>query len=108
MRQTLAVLGVLLVLLPSCNKLFPVDVGQSGGRGIVRRIDTVNHQVTLSHGTIQNLLHPMTYAYPVSDDNVMRGVKEGDTVSFTIEETKPGSFRVLSLKQIHTKDVDLR
>jgi len=102
----MAILMALLIM--SCNKLFPVDVGQSGGRGIVRRIDTVNHQVTLSHGTVPNLLHPMTYAYPVSDDDVMRGVNEGDTVSFTIEEIKPGAFRILSLKRIHTKDVDFR
>ncbi|GEM_PF-2143683 len=89
------------LLFAGCNKIFPVDVGVSSGRGIVRRIDFEHHQVTLAHGTIPNLLHPMTYAYPVKSDAVMKSVKEGDTVSFTIEEQKPGEFQILSMKKIH-------
>jgi Cu/Ag efflux protein CusF len=100
----MTLIGILLLLV-SCDKLFPVDVGQSSGRGVVRRVDSVNHQVTLAHGTIPNLLHPMTYAYPVKNDAVMNGIHEGDTVSFTIEETQPGAFRVLSMKRIHAKGI---
>ena len=91
----------MLLLFESCSKLMPVDVGTGEGRGIVRRIDFEHHEVTLSHGTVPNLLHQMTYAYAVKSDSIMRSVKEGDTVSFTIEESQPGTFRVLSMKQIH-------
>ena len=89
------------LLLVGCNKLYPVDVGVSTGRGIVRRVDFEHHMITLSHGTIPNLLHPMTYAYPVKSDSIMKGLKLEDTVSFTIQETKPGSFLVLSMKKVH-------
>src|SRR5437773_9578907 len=104
MSRIISVLSVVLVLsLISCDKIFPVDVGQSTGRGIVRRIDTVHHQVTLSHGSVPNLLYPMTYAYPVKSDAVFHGIHEGDTVSFAIEESQPGSFRVLSMQRIHIR-----
>src|SRR5438128_1993953 len=80
-----------------CSKLFSVDTGVSTGRGIVRRIDLEHHQVTLAHGRIPNLLNPMTYAYPVKSDAILKGVNEGDTVRFTIQEQPPGTFRVLSM-----------
>ncbi|HEX5315674.1 MAG TPA: copper-binding protein [Candidatus Kapabacteria bacterium] len=89
-----------ILLLAGCSKLVP-DVGTGTGRGIVRRLDFEHHEVTLSHGTVPHLLHPMTYAYVVSNDSIMRTVREGDTVSFTIEESHPGTFRVLSMKPIH-------
>src|SRR5438045_2229588 len=84
------------ILFSGCSKLFPVDTGISSGRGIVRRIDFEHHQVTLAHGTVPNLLHPMTYAYQVKNDSIMKPLSEGDTVSFTIEESEPGTFRILS------------
>jgi len=93
--------STLILLFAGCNKLVPVDVGIGTGRGIVRQLDFEHHEVTLSHGTVPNLLHPMTYAYAVSNDSIMRTVSEGDTVSFTVEESQPGTFRVLSMKQIH-------
>lgn len=99
----LSILLLTAIAIAGCDKIFPVDVGVSSGRGIVRRIDLEHHQVTLSHGTVANLLHPMTYAYPVKNDSVLRSAKEGDTVSFTIQEQKPGEFQVLSMKQIHPK-----
>src|SRR5579871_4021879 len=83
-----------LLLGAGCSKLFPVDTGTGTGRGIVRRIDFDHHLITLEHGRVTNLLNPMTYSYAVKSDNIMRPIKEGDTVSFTIEENPPGTFRV--------------
>lgn len=91
----------LILVFAGCGKLVPADAGIGTGRGIVRRLDFEHHEVTLSHGTVPHLLHSMTFAYPVSNDSILRMVKEGDTVSFTIEESQPGAFRVLSMKQIH-------
>ncbi len=99
MRKSFLLL--LAASLMSCSKLFPVDVGTGEGRGIVRRIDFEHHMITLSHGRIPNLLNPMTYAYALKNDSIMRGLSDGDTVSFTIEESQPGTFRILSLKKIH-------
>lgn len=92
----------LLVLL-GCSKLFPVDTGTGTGRAIVRRIDYDHHLITLEHGRVANLLNPMTYSYVVRSDSIMRPINEGDTVSFTIQEQPPGTFRVLSLTKIHPK-----
>jgi Cu/Ag efflux protein CusF len=64
-------------------------------------VDFEHHMVTLAHGTVPNLLHPMTYAYPVKTDSLMRGLEPNDTISFTIQELKPGSFLILSMKKIH-------
>jgi len=94
-------LFVTFIIIAGCNKLYPVDVGVDSGRGIVRRVDFEHHMVTLSHGTVPNLLHPMTYAYPVKTDSLMRGLQPNDTISFTIQEIKPGSFLILSMKKIH-------
>jgi Cu/Ag efflux protein CusF len=79
----------------------PPDIGTGSGRGIVRRVDYDHHMITLEHGTIKNLLNPMTYSYPVKSDTIMRPIHEGDTVTVTIEENPPGEFRVLALKQVH-------
>ena len=92
---------LIFLILTGCDKFYPVDVGVSTGKGIVRRADFEHHMITLSYGTIPNLLHPMTYAYPVKNDSIMKGLKPEDTVSFTIQEMKPGSFVVLSMKKIH-------
>ena len=97
MRKSL----LLFLVLAGCNRLYPVDVGVGTGRGVVRRVDFEHHMITLSHGTIPNLLNAMTYAYPVKSDSIMKGLKALDTVSFTIQEIKPGSFVVLSTKKIH-------
>src|SRR2546423_563215 len=99
MVRQFALLLFIIVLL-GCNKLYPVDTGISTGRGVVRRVDLEHHQITLAHGTIPRLMHPMTYAYPVKNDAMLNGLMPGDSVSFTIEETKPGSFLVESVKKL--------
>ncbi|MDP4198364.1 MAG: copper-binding protein [Bacteroidota bacterium] len=94
---------LLLFAMLGCNKLFPVDTGTGSGRGIVRRIDYEHHLITLEHGTVPKLLSPMMYSYPLISDSIMKPIKEGDTVHFTIEELKLGEFRVLTLQKIHPK-----
>ena len=97
----LIAIGFMLISIVSgCQKLFPVDSGVGTGRGIVRRIDFDHHQITLSHGTVGMILHPMTYAYEVKSDSMMKNLNVGDSVNFSIEEPSPGAFVVQSLKKI--------
>jgi Cu/Ag efflux protein CusF len=101
MSRTLWVLAV--VSLFGCKKYTSVDVGVGTGRGIVRRIDTEHHLITLEHGPVTNLLNPMTYSYAVTNNSIMQPFAEGDTVAFTMKEEPPGQFIVLSLKKIHER-----
>ena|SRR5204863_3024118 len=101
LRMSRIVGACALLLVIGCKKYTSVDLGVGTGRGIVRRIDFEHHQITLEHGVISNLVHPMTYAYPVRSDSLMKPFSEGDTVSVTIKEDPPGQFVVLSLKRIH-------
>ena len=91
---------VLAVFAIGCDRLFPVDVGTSSARGVVRRIDYVNHMITLDHERIPNLLEAMTFAYPVRKDSLMNGLLPQDTVAFTLTESSPGNFVVQSLRRV--------
>ncbi len=97
LRMAFASIILMLLSVTSCQKLFPVDSGVGTGKGIVRRVDTVHHLITLSHGTVGTILHPMTYAYPVKSNAMMKNFAEGDSVNFSIHELKPGVFLVESL-----------
>lgn len=95
--EQITLLVFVISVSAGCSKLFPAESVTGTGRGVVRRIDLEHHQITLSHGTVQNLLHPMTFAYPVKSDKLMQGISVSDTVSFSIRELKPGSFLIESL-----------
>src|ERR1700733_12922988 len=88
--------------LLSCSKFYPVDTGVGTGKGIVRRVDSVHRQLTLAHGTVSKLLHPMTYAYPVKNDAMLVGLVPGDSVTFSIEERAPGDFMIQSVRKIRS------
>jgi Cu/Ag efflux protein CusF len=47
----------------------------------------------------------MTYAYSVKNDTMMNGLAPGDSVSFTIQETQPGAFRIESVRRMVTRAI---
>lgn len=90
----------MLAGIASCDKIFPVDVGEGQAKGTVLRVDTVHYQVTLDHEEVPNLIEAMTFSYPVKDRAMLRDLHPLDTVIFTLKETSPGSFEVESIRRI--------
>lgn len=54
--------------------------------GEVKNVDAKTGQVTLKHGSIENMkMPPMTMAFPVQDPSVLSSLKEGSKVKFALE-----------------------
>ncbi|MGH8784352.1 MAG: copper-binding protein [Cupriavidus necator] len=53
----------------------------------IKKIDAQAGKVTLKHGRIENLgMAAMTMAFPVKDRTILKGFKDGDTVSVTFDK----------------------
>lgn len=64
----------------------------------VRKIDLVQQKITLKHGEIKNLdMPPMTMVFKVQDPALLKPVKVGDQVLFTVDVIQ-GSYTVLTLQ----------
>ena len=67
--------------------------------GEVRKVDAKAGQVTLKHGTIENIgMPPMTMSFPVKDPAMLKGIKAGDKVEFKAEKVGE-AFTVVELKK---------
>jgi Cu/Ag efflux protein CusF len=91
---------LLTAAVASCDKIFPVDVGQGDAKGTVLRVDTVHYLVTIDHEEIPNLIQAMTFSYPVKNRAMLRDLRPLDTVMFTLKELSPGNFEVESIRKI--------
>ncbi len=81
-------LGALLALL-FCLLLVPLSLARAQtafqGEGRVVAIDQVKNTVTLDHGPIPGLMPGMRMEFPVQQVELLRGVKVGDLVRFSLE-----------------------
>ena len=69
-------------------------------QGEVRRVDKSAKKITLKHGELKNLgMPPMTMAFAVKDPALLEKVKQGDTVSFTVEKAG-SSYTVTMLEPV--------
>jgi Cu(I)/Ag(I) efflux system protein CusF len=69
--------------------------------GEVKAIDQDKKMITLKHGPIKSAsvqMSPMTMAFPVEDPAMLKNIKIGDTVQFTVENVK-GTATVTVLEQ---------
>ena len=58
--------------------------------GEIRRVDTAAKTITIKHGDFKGIDMPaMTMAFPVSDAKMLDGVKPGDRVKFSVEQSGP-------------------
>lgn len=68
--------------------------------GEVKAVDKDGGKITLKHGAINSAtvkMSPMTMAFPVKDAALLKNVKVGDTVKFTVENVN-GNATVTILK----------
>jgi Cu/Ag efflux protein CusF len=84
-----------------CVDLDGVDLPQSAdATGFVKRVDPEHKQITIEHERIDPIIGALTMAYPVQSLEMMEGVKDDDSVAFTLREDEPGKFVITKLKKI--------
>ena len=97
-RMTLALTGSLIAAVAYANpqQVSPSMSGMAGmqqgtqpaeahGVGVVRAIDTAQGTITLQHQAIASLGWPaMTMTFKVASPGVLKGVKVGEKVQFTL------------------------
>lgn len=62
------------------------------GRGKVISVVAEKQELVLEHGEIKGFMDAMTMGYKVSSPSLLKGLKPGDQVTFTIDKTKTKSM----------------
>ncbi|TPG65178.1 copper-binding protein [Ewingella americana] len=64
----------------------PAKSDTANASGVVKKIDTAAGMVTLQHGPIPAINWPaMTMGFKVADPALLKNIKEGETVDFTLK-----------------------
>lgn len=64
----------------------PAKSDTANASGVVKKIDTATGMVTLQHGPIPAISWPaMTMGFKVADPALLKNIKEGETVDFTLK-----------------------
>lgn len=64
----------------------PAKSDTATASGVVKKIDTAAGMVTLQHGPIPAISWPaMTMGFNVADPALLKNIKEGETVDFTLK-----------------------
>ena len=72
-------------------------------KGVIKKIDIPNLQITLKHETIPNLNMPgMTMPFNVQDSQVLSGLNIGDQVKFTAEQNTDGDLIIVWIAKAQT------
>jgi Cu/Ag efflux protein CusF len=84
-----------------CVDLDGVDLPRTAdGSGVIKRVDEEHKQLTIEHEKVEPIIDALTMAYPVKSLDMMEGIKDGDSVRFTLREDEPGQFLITRLKKI--------
>jgi Cu/Ag efflux protein CusF len=68
------------------------------GKGKVIAVTQEKQELVLEHGEIKGFMEPMTMGYKVSSPSLLKGLKPGDQVSFTIDKNKSVITKVTKVK----------
>ena len=78
-------LVILAILFPNIRGITMAQSGASyDGRGSVVSVDEKGKKITLKHEEIIGLMPAMTMEFPVTSPELLNGVRQGDTVRFTL------------------------
>lgn len=76
----------------------PSKSDTAAASGVVKKIDTAAGMVTLQHGPIPAISWPaMTMGFKVADPALLKNIKEGETVDFTLK-AEDGNEVVIALE----------
>lgn len=74
-------------------------VSQSMSTGVVKKINTEQGKITISHGPLTNLDMPaMTMVFRVADPEMLVAIKIGDSIKFKAEKVN-GALTVVKLER---------
>ena len=68
------------------------------GRGKVISVVAEKQELVLEHGPIKGFMDEMTMGYKVSSPSLLKGLKPGDQVTFTIDTKKSVITKVAKVK----------
>jgi len=68
------------------------------GKGKVIAVTPEKQELVLEHGEIKGFMEPMTMGYQVSSPSLLKGLKPGDQVHFTIDKNKSVITKISKLK----------
>src|ERR687895_483336 len=68
------------------------------GRGKVISVVAEKQELVLEHGEIKGFMDAMTMGYKVSSPSLLKGLKAGDQVHFTIDKNKSVITKIAKLK----------
>lgn len=68
------------------------------GKGKVIAVTQEKQELVLEHGEIKGFMDAMTMGYKVSSPSLLKGLKAGDQVQFTIDPKKSVITKVTKLK----------
>ena len=117
MRNHIAILSITMLFIVGCGKAddrqaqkdsTSTSAQASGetaksssgnGVGVVTHIPDDKKMVYLSHNDIPGIMEAMTMPYQVSSPDLLKEIKEGDSVDFTLTKTSLGDFVVTAIKK---------
>jgi Cu/Ag efflux protein CusF len=70
------------------------------GRGLVKRVDSANKQITIAHEKVGDIIDQLTMAYPVQSLDMLDSITDYDSVAFTLREDEPGNFMITKLQKL--------
>ncbi|MPZ77382.1 MAG: hypothetical protein GEU77_12755 [Deltaproteobacteria bacterium] len=68
------------------------------GKGKVIAVTQEKQELVLEHGEIKGFMDAMTMGYKVSSTSLLKGLKPGDQVQFTIDKNKSVITKITKLK----------
>jgi Cu/Ag efflux protein CusF len=68
------------------------------GEGKVIALVTGSHQIVVDHGEIKDFMEAMTMGYNVNSPSLLKGLKPGDKIRFTIDTEKRAITKIEKLK----------
>jgi Cu/Ag efflux protein CusF len=68
------------------------------GKGKVIAVTQEKQELVLEHGEIKGFMEAMTMGYKVSSPSLLKGLKPGDEVQFTIDKNKSVITKISKLK----------
>jgi Cu/Ag efflux protein CusF len=68
------------------------------GKGKVIAVTQEKQELVLEHGEIKGFMEAMTMGYKVSSPSLLKGLKAGDQVHFTIDKNKSVITKIAKLK----------
>ena len=84
--------------MPASGKSQPMPAVAAQGFGVVKQVDVANKMIVLAHEEIKALKWPaMTMGFQVANAALLKGIKAGQQVMFTLKGSEKAGYLVSSL-----------